>query len=44
VGPDLVADPLQAVGTRLHLIPGSVKFTTQELGEVMSLTAVKAAA
>ena len=42
--PDLVADPLQAVGARLHLIRGSVEFAAQELGEVWPLPAVEAAA
>jgi hypothetical protein len=43
-GPDLVADPLQAVRARLHLIRGSVEFAAQELGEVGPLPAVEAAA
>ncbi len=42
--PDLVADPLQAVRARLHLIRGSVEFAAQELGEVRPLPAVEAAA
>jgi hypothetical protein len=41
--PDLVADPLQAVRTRLYLIRGSVEFAAQEVGEV-PLPAVEAAA
>ncbi len=41
--PDLVADPLQAVRARLHLIRGSVEFVAQELGEVPPLPAVAVA-
>jgi hypothetical protein len=43
-GLDLLADPLQPVGARLDLVPGSMKFAPQELAEVLSLTAVEAAA
>jgi hypothetical protein len=39
-GPDLLADPLQAVGARLHLIRGSMEFTAQELHEFLSVIAV----
>ena len=42
--PDLLADPLQAVPARLHLIRGSVEFAAQEVGEVRPLPAVEAAA
>jgi hypothetical protein len=42
--PDLVADPLQAVRARLYLIGGSVEFAAQEVGEVLPLPAVEAAA
>jgi hypothetical protein len=42
--PDLVADPLQAVRTRLYLIRGSVEFAAQEVGEVLPFPAVEAAA
>jgi hypothetical protein len=37
--PDLVADPLQAVRTRLHLIGGSVQLAAQELSEVPAVEA-----
>ena len=42
--PDLVADPLQAVRARLHLIRGSVEFAAQEFGKVMPLPAVEPSA
>jgi hypothetical protein len=42
--PDLVADPLQAVGAGLYLIRGSVQLAAQEVGEILSLPAVEAAA
>ena len=42
--PDLVADPLQAVRARLHLICGGVELAAQEVGEVRALPAVEAAA
>ena len=42
--PDLVTDPLQAVRARLYLIGGSVEFAAQEVGEVLPLPAVEAAA
>jgi hypothetical protein len=42
--PDLLADPLQAVHGGLHLIRGSVELAAQELGEVLPLPAVEAAA
>jgi hypothetical protein len=43
-GPDLVADPLQAVRAGLHLIGGSVEFAAQEVGEVVALPAVESPA
>jgi len=42
--PDLVADPFQAVRARLDLIRRSVEFAAQELGKVVPLSAVEAAA
>jgi hypothetical protein len=41
---DLVADPLQPVRARFHLIGGSVEFATQELSEIVSLPAVESPA
>ncbi len=43
-GPDLLADPFQAVGPRLNLVSGRVQLTAQELAEILSLAAVEAAA
>ncbi len=40
--PDLVADPLQAVRARLHLVCGSMQGMPDELGELMLLPAVGA--
>jgi hypothetical protein len=43
-GPDLVADPLQAVRARFYLIGGRMKLAAEEIGEVLPLPAVEAAA
>ena len=42
--PYLVADALQAVRARLHLIRGSVELAAQEVGEVLPLPVVEAVA
>lgn len=43
-GPDLLPDPLQAISSRLDLVPDSMKLTTQVVAEVLPLPAVEAAA
>jgi hypothetical protein len=39
---DLLADPLQAVRARFHLIPGRMQGMAHELGEVLPLPALGA--
>jgi hypothetical protein len=43
-GPDLFPDSLQAVRTRLHLVRGRVQLTPHELGKLLPVRAIGAAA
>jgi hypothetical protein len=40
-GPDLLADPLQAVRTRLDVVGGSAQLMPNELGEVVALGTIR---